>query len=353
MTTTPLFLHIGAPKTGTTYLQTLMREHREQLRQLGLLVPGPRGNQKNASRDFVRNGDRNKKALEGGPWNQLVDEVRDWSGPAVVSNETFGARLTSRHLAQLSEDFAGRDLHVIFTVRDLQRQLPAAWQEAIKNGSTLGFAEYVELISTADLQEDDEKARRLWWAQDAAAILAKWRDVVANDHVHVVTVPQRGAPPDLLWRRFASVLGVDPAAVDATAIRPNASLGNVETNVLRRINQAIASSPTPLSGGEYIRSVKTPVGNGVLQSPGSRRPIHLTAAQAEWAAAQSVRIADELSTLGYQLVGDLDDMRPPPIPAPAEYLDPDQPSAADERDAAIATLAGLIQRNANSTRNTD
>lgn len=347
----PLFLHIGAPKTGTTYLQSLMRERRKKLRELGLLVPGPNGNQKNASRDFVRNGGDPGQGTKGGPWMQLVEEARAWSGPVVVSNETFGARLTGPHIDRLRKDFAGRDLHVIFTVRDLQRQLPAAWQEAVKNGSTLGFADYAALISNPDPQEgEDEKARRLWQAQDAASILARWGDVVAKDHIHVVTVPLRGAPPDLLWQRFAGVLGIDPAEIDPTVVRPNASLGNVETQVLRRINEAIATGPTPLNGGEYIRNVKTPVANGVLQSPGQRTPIHLTTAQAEWAAAQSARVADELGALGYQVVGDLDEMRPPPVPAPADYADPDQPAAADERDAAIATLAGLICRTAASKR---
>jgi hypothetical protein len=349
MTKPPLFLHIGAPKTGTTYLQSLMREQRMQLRNIGMLVPGPKGRQKQAARDFVQHGGSSRWASEQGPWGDLVAEVRGWDGPAVISNETFGARLTDRHLAHLTADFADRELHVIFTVRDLLRQLPAAWQEAVKNGSTLGFADYVNLVSTPDSQGDEDKERRLWRAQDARQILAKWSQAVSQNHVHVVTVPQRGAASDLLWQRFAGVLGMDPAQVDPTAVRPNVSLGNVETNVLRRINQELMSGHDPMSAGDYIRFVKTPVANGVLQFPGARRPIHLTAEQSKWAAAESVRVADELSTLGYDLVGDLDEMRPTPAPTATPYEDPDQPAAQDERDAAITTLVGLIQRNAKSS----
>jgi hypothetical protein len=345
MSMQPLFLHIGAPKTGTTYLQSLMREQRRQLRNIGVLVPGPGGKQKKGSRDFVRNG--SDPGVGGGHWWQLVEEVRGWDGPAVISNETFGARLGKGHLARLTEDFADRELHVIFTVRDLQRQLPAAWQEAVKNGSALSFAEYVDCVSASDPDEKHVKARRIWWAQDAPSILAKWSDVVPSDHIHVVTVPPRGAPPDLLWRRFASVLGIEPTEVDAQAVRPNTSLGNVETNVLRRVNQVLMSD-TGMSAGDYIRFVKTPVANGVLQFPGARGPIHLTTDQARWAAAESVRIADELSTLAYRVVGDLDEMRPPAVAPDDDYQDPDQPRPEDERDAAVATLAGLIIRTARS-----
>jgi len=375
MTMPPLHLHIGAPKTGTTYLQSLMREQRKQLRSVGMLIPGANGRQKQASRAFIREGGRSRGASGGGPWSELVAEVQAWPGPAVISNESFGTHLSDDHLAKLTKDFAGRDLHIIFTVRDLQRQLPAAWQEAVKNGSTLSFAEYADLVSSAysgversvdvlrhgirrlaevlesaPAVEDQYRARRVWWAQDAPKVLARWSERVKPQHIHVVTVPQRGAPRDLLWQRFANVLGIDPAVVDAAVVQPNVSLGNVEANVLRRLNAAVMAGPNSLQGGEYIRFVKTPVANGVLQFPGSRGRIHLTTEQAQWAAAESARIADELSTLEYDLVGDLDELRPPAAPVEVEYEDPDQPTAEDERDAAIATLAGLIQRMAESSR---
>lgn len=35
-----IYLHIGAPKTGTTYLQNVLWRNRERLRTDGLLYPG-------------------------------------------------------------------------------------------------------------------------------------------------------------------------------------------------------------------------------------------------------------------------------------------------------------------------
>ena len=35
-----VFLHIGTPKSGTTYLQSLWWQHRDALAERGLLLPG-------------------------------------------------------------------------------------------------------------------------------------------------------------------------------------------------------------------------------------------------------------------------------------------------------------------------
>jgi len=35
-----VFLHVGAPKSGTTFLQTVMWENREGLAERGVLIPG-------------------------------------------------------------------------------------------------------------------------------------------------------------------------------------------------------------------------------------------------------------------------------------------------------------------------
>jgi len=37
-----IYLHIGTPKSGTTYLQSRMEANRERAREQGLLWPGPR-----------------------------------------------------------------------------------------------------------------------------------------------------------------------------------------------------------------------------------------------------------------------------------------------------------------------
>ena len=37
-----VFLHVGLPKTGTTYVQTVLWRNRAALAEQGLVYPGPR-----------------------------------------------------------------------------------------------------------------------------------------------------------------------------------------------------------------------------------------------------------------------------------------------------------------------
>ena len=57
----------------------------------------------------------------------------------------------------------------------------------------------------------------------------------------MITVPKVADPPDLLWRRFAQVIGVDPDAYDTSEAFANTSLGVAEATFLRRLNLAIDS----------------------------------------------------------------------------------------------------------------
>ena len=52
-----VFLHIGLPKTGTTYLQTVMWADRERMRAQGVLLPG----RERRDRDHRGKGDANPR----------------------------------------------------------------------------------------------------------------------------------------------------------------------------------------------------------------------------------------------------------------------------------------------------
>jgi hypothetical protein len=52
--------------------------------------------------------------------------------------------------------------------------------------------------------------RQLFWDyQEIRRILENWGAGLPSSRVHVITVPQRSGARDVLWRRFASVLGLD------------------------------------------------------------------------------------------------------------------------------------------------
>src|SRR5919106_2507377 len=81
-----IYLHIGAPKTGTTYLQDVLFEHRGTIADAGVLYPGryPEAHFEAVVdlRDMSFGGHRDETWQ--GRWRRLVDEVTAWSGDSVV-----------------------------------------------------------------------------------------------------------------------------------------------------------------------------------------------------------------------------------------------------------------------------
>ena len=339
----PMFLHIGAPKTGTTYLQTVMRKNRRLLTEAGYCYPGRTGRHLFPAQDLLGRGRTGPNAPRiNGSWDRHVAEVLGWQGPAVMSHEILGAGVRENEVKRVADDFATRELHIVYTARDLLRQLPAVWQESIKNRSTLTFAQYVDLIKSKERPpaKTHVAERRIWRAQNAEWVLGKWHDVVPPERIHVVTVPPKGASRTLLWERFAGTLGLDPAGYDLDTGGSNVSLDAVEASVLRRLNVRLKGADTPLPWSRYMY-VKHYLATDVLPQRTDRRPIELSLAQQEWAVGQSRRIADAIATAGYDVIGDRADLRPGI--GVERTFDPDSVTAVEERDVAISAIDGLLR----------
>ena len=110
----------------------------------------------------------------------------------------------------------------------LARQLPAAWQESIKQGRKWRYERFLRRAQNG----------RTWFARsfDLPAVLGTWGMHVPPEHIHLVTVPQRATPGDGLWERFCRATGIDPTWGPVESSRSNASLGVAETAVLRQLN---------------------------------------------------------------------------------------------------------------------
>ena len=248
-----ILLHVGAPKTGTSFVQDTLFTHRDALRERGILYPADRHDAHFlAALDLMelpvgRPRARGHRSL--GP--ARAAEVRDWPGTAIISHEILG-RASRLQVARALESLGApdREIHVVFSARDLARQIPAEWQENVKHRRTKPYRTFLD-----DLQDPERKAevaQWFWGVQEVPDVLDRWTAGIPRERVHLVTVPPPGSSPTLLWERFAGVFGLDPRELMPTE-RANASLGVAESTMVRRLNTRLNNV---LGGYGYRRFVR-------------------------------------------------------------------------------------------------
>ena len=337
--TSRVFLHIGEPKTGTTFLQQVMWRNRNELAAAGVVLPGhhPQDHYR-ASQDLrgIVKLPSDPAGSWNGEWDILASQAKA-AKTAVISHELFSAAdeaQAGRAVASLQP----AEVHIVLTVRDMGSLLPAEWQETVKHRNTRQWQDWLGDVID---RESVDAGRRQWWfwkVHDTLAILDSWSRHVPADRVHVIIMPPAGASRTLLWERFASLLGIDPASVDTSRARPNASLGLPEIEFLRRLNLALPSS-SEIPDWFYMWHVKEAVAHKFGPGgPGGR--LALPPERAAWASEQAELLIAGLASSKYDVIGDLGELRPRPAAEPA--ADPAAQPAGQVLDAAVQAAARLL-----------
>ncbi len=334
-----VLVHVGAPKTGTSFVQDLLFSNRDALAAQGILYPADRFDAHFlAALDLMELqwGGLEKQAV--GAWDRLAEQVRDWHGSVIISHEIL-ATASPEQVRRAIDSFGDAEVHVLLSARDLVRQIPAEWQENVKHRRVVGYRAYLDKIT--DPARRGALASWFWGVQEVPDILARWGSTLPPEQVHVVTVPRPGAPRDLLWERFADVFGVDPAAYSASTGRTNPSMGVPETALIRRINERVNNGV--LANEDYRQFVRELLAHRTLSARSGSPRLALPPDVRAWAVELSETWIDELAAQGYDVVGSLDDLRPEPAETDAPFVDPDAPDEAAVADAAMGSLVVLLQ----------
>jgi hypothetical protein len=332
-----VFLHVGAPKTGTTYIQGVLWSNRSALKDAGLHVVG-------ASRgDHYRGG----HDLRGVPYD-LKDPRPDWTGAwdvlAGLASESDAANvvISDEHLAALTPDqveravtaLRGREVHVIYATRNLARLLPSEWQEYVKHGSKLSFDEWTQKIFNS---RNKGPGKWFWSVHDPVDVIERWSSHVPVERIHVLTLPLPGADKNELWRRFCTVVDVDPDAATEFEVAGNDSLGVAEAELLRRVNAALPET-FPVWHHRFLgrdvlatRILSPRSKGGKPQLPAPVRPLVLKRSEQ---AIEGVRVS------GVDLVGDLAEIQITEDLASGETT----PSDGEVLDASVDAIAALLVR---------
>jgi hypothetical protein len=308
------FLHVGTPKSGTTYLQYVLWKsaRRELKKRHGMLLPGSRITHFMAAKGVTRRVDQQQKSDmdPAEAWPRLVEQINAWDGEALVCHELF-APATRRQAARAKAALRDSEIHLVLTARSLARQIPAAWQQQVKGGAGLRYDRFIERLHVGDpfrqrINPRLGKARWFWLTQDLADIADRWGADIPPENIHIVTVPTDASDPTLLWRRYASVFGLEDADIDSGAPPRNVSLGRVETELLRRVNNARDRRFRGLGQRRWTRGL---LGANILAQRPSTTPIGLPEEALGWVAESTEEMIGRVQRAGYHVVGDLDDLR--------------------------------------------
>jgi hypothetical protein len=334
-----VIVHIGEPKTGTTFLQQVMWRNRGELAAAGVLLPGHHPQDHFRAQNDLRDIEKLPSDPAGSwaaEWDVLALQAREAPGVSVISHELFCAA-DAGQAERAVRSLRPAEVHVVLTVRDMGSLLPAEWQETVKHRNDRTWTDWLHDVIDTESVAPDRREYWFWRVHDTMAILAAWSRLVPPEHVHVITVPPQGSGNTLLWERFAGLLGIDPASADTSRARPNASLGVAEIEFLRRLNMALSPE---IPDWFYMWNVKETLAHQTLAARPRTARLVLPGDRAAWAADQAETLIAALKDSRYDIIGDLDELRPGPAGSPA--VRPDDSPASEMLDAATEAAAAAV-----------
>lgn len=327
-----VYLHVGAPKSGTTYLQRVLEVNRDRLGEHGVLVVGQTHLDRIHAAMVVREDPRLEKlpVRAAQAWTRLVTQIRDWPGEvSILSYELFAGASADQVTTALG-DLDGLEVHVVITARDLGLAVPSAWQERLKFALTTPLETWRPRPESAGVRVEWG-----WRTLDPSGVAARWGRDLPAERVHVVTVPRTRGDQEELWRRFAAACSIDVPALQLGVERVNQSLGVVPAELLRRVNEVLRE---PIVGNrEHALWLRDTLAHAVLVDLG-REPLGITDEQFADATARSEAAIAALGAAGYDVQGDLGDL----AASRPTGRTPGQATDTELLDTAVETIVRLL-----------
>lgn len=336
MSKRPLFLHIGASKTGTSALQKGLFASLPALAEQGVGMP------LTSRQDHVRTMLRPLGWITAsgfvepprpGRLKQVTARLKDTPGDRLLLTCEDLCELDAERIGLLMDVLVKADVEprVVLTVRGLGSVIPSEWQQFLKHRLTLDYPTFLSRIR----ERRGRWAEHFWLRQDVEAICRRWAAAVGEDRLHVVVTPDRSSDPDGLYRVFGETIGFDPDRLSWPTNDINASWGYVEADLYRRVNEALGNRLQDYER-DYQPGVRWPLVTGSLPRGRSGR-ITLPPDELDWVSDVARGHVDYLRGSRIQVHGDLERLVPGPGSA-AALPEIDEAAVAQ---AAVETLASF------------
>ena len=349
MSAPTIVLHIGAMKTGTSYLQSVLEQDKDLLAQRGIFWPGTSWkDQRLAVQDLLASGRRGGSLKS---WQPFADELVAHRGPMSLVSMEFLSFAPAEVVETAMKTFSPARVRVVLTVRDLGRAIPAQWQESMQNMHDWSYDEYLAGLMSYP-EHDSKPGHHFWVRQDWAQTLRNWQPWVAPHDLVLATLPPSGGATETLWLRFCEAAGLDPDGFDLEGFE-NDSLGAISAELMHRVStEARERGFRPPEFQVFKRTLAKRV---LAKRRRSEPAIVVPSEHRHWLENRTRQLVDEVRLVGPRVIGDLDDLLPrwPERPAGDELSDMQSVTDAQLLEAAIDGFFGMAAALQRRTRGED
>ena len=328
-------MHIGAPKCGSTALQSWLDINRANLAAQGAHYVSEGAHWIAPAKALAGAADRvSGKSVPMREWERLVAAVRKATpdsgstARAIISSEWY-AGASDDAVERTVRDLDGSRMRVLLFVRPLSSTLVSAWQQALKLGGKQSLQEWLTTIFD---EPTSPTAERVWGKHRYDLIAARWAKRIGGDRVSIVVLDPTN--PESLFRTVEEIVGVTPGSASAAPRRTNQSLSPFESDVLLALNQEFYARGGTLRGYRqgvlrtfdgYVNSVRV----------GTPEKMRLPQSWEPRVAALNQEIAAGIERSGVTVIGDLQRFRAQSAQAIPTTETPD-------RSVHVASAAGML-----------
>lgn len=326
-----VYLHIGMPKTGTTYLQDAIWQHRDALEERGLYVPGVRRQHLLASLDLRGESSLSKRPrLVEHPWRYLVSQIHEQPHNALISHEFF-CPASAEQVAQAVDAFPDSEVHVILTARGVVDLFLSRWQEWIKNGAFRPIDGY---------PRPNPHPSWGWSTIDPGEVLRTWGSVIPRERIHVVPMRSGNTDPEDLWHRFLDVVEISADGLTPEPAGANQSLGIVEVEVLRKVNRRLRRAEGFASPRDRGRWIRGRLAENTIRGLGRSEKFRPGEEKLQELLAREEKLIESLETGGFDLRGGLFQLRSADV---SERRHPSDVAAEETTWVSALVIAKLME----------
>lgn len=238
-----IYIHIGTEKTGTTYIQSTLKNNRDTLLKAGVLYPAigisenPLAHSslvaplclienENASLDFVPHCDFTADE----EWGKLRGIINDNPNKdVVISAEHFSSRLRGSGIDYIkdffSTYFSDYKIRIVVYLRRQDQFMISAYSTHLKSGGKLQYSSFLEMALNRD------------YYFDYVSMLQNWEDRFGKENIIVKPFEKEQFKGDLI-EDFLDIIGLGGVEVAPVSIQ-NETLSNLALHLGPVINKKL------------------------------------------------------------------------------------------------------------------